>query len=61
MISPIYIIVFVCFDFYSFLLDTFFIYISNAIPKAPYTLPPPCSLTHPVQLPDAGFPLYWGI
>jgi hypothetical protein len=24
-----------------FLLDIFFIYISNAIPKLPYTLPPP--------------------
>jgi hypothetical protein len=29
-----------------FLLDIFFIYISNAIPKAPNTLPPPCSPTH---------------
>jgi hypothetical protein len=28
------------------LLDIFFIYISNAIPKVPYTLPPPCSPTH---------------
>jgi hypothetical protein len=32
------------------LLDIFFIYISNAILKVPYTLPPPCSPTHP--LPD---------
>jgi hypothetical protein len=32
---------------YMFLLDICFIYISNAIPKVPYTLPPPCSLTHP--------------
>jgi hypothetical protein len=29
--------------FFSFLLDIFFIYISNAIPKVPYTLPLPCS------------------
>jgi hypothetical protein len=29
-----------------FLLDIFFIYISNAIPKIPYTFPPPCSPTH---------------
>jgi hypothetical protein len=28
------------------LLDIFFIYISNAIPKVPYTLPPPCSHSH---------------
>jgi hypothetical protein len=32
--------------FIYFLLDIFFIYISNAIPKVPYTLPPPCSPTH---------------
>jgi hypothetical protein len=32
--------------FFNFLLDIFFIYISNAIPKAPYTLPP-----DPVVLP----------
>jgi hypothetical protein len=47
--------------FKAFLLDIFFIYISNAIPKAPYTLPPPCSPTHPLLLPDPGIPLYWGI
>jgi hypothetical protein len=29
------------FFFLIFLLDIFFIYISNAIPKVPYTLPPP--------------------
>jgi hypothetical protein len=33
-----------------FLLDIFFIYISNAIRKVPYTLPLPCSLTHPLPL-----------
>jgi hypothetical protein len=43
-----------------FLLDIFFIYISNAIPKVPYT-PPPCSPTHPLPLPGPGVPLYWGI
>jgi hypothetical protein len=33
-----------------FLLDIFFICISNAIPKAPYTLPLPCSPTHSLQV-----------
>jgi hypothetical protein len=47
--------------FFQFLLDIFFIYISNAIPKVPYTLPLPCSPTHPVLLPGLGIPLYWGI
>jgi hypothetical protein len=36
-----------------FLLDIFFIYISNVIPKVPYTLP--------LLLPGPGIPLYWGI
>jgi hypothetical protein len=49
------------FSFYLFLLDIFFIYISNAIPKVPYTLPPPCSPTHPLPLLGPGIPLYWGI
>jgi hypothetical protein len=40
------------------LLDIFFIYISNAIPKVPYTLPPHCSLTHPFPLLGPGVPLY---
>jgi hypothetical protein len=44
-----------------FLLDIFFIYISNAIPKVPYTLPLPCSPTHPLLLLGLGIPLYWGI
>jgi hypothetical protein len=44
-----------------FLLDIFFIYISNAIPKVPYTLPPLCSPTHPLPLLGPGIPLYWGI
>jgi hypothetical protein len=42
-------------------LDIFFIYISNAIPKFPYALPPPCSPTHPLPLLGPGIPLYWGI
>jgi hypothetical protein len=41
-----------------FLLDIFFIYISNAILKAPYTLPLPCSPTHPLPLLGPGVPLY---
>jgi hypothetical protein len=44
-----------------FLLDIFFIYISNAILKVPYTLPLPCSPTHPLPLLGPGIPLYWGI
>jgi hypothetical protein len=44
-----------------FLLDLFFIYISNAILKVPYTLPLPCSPSHPLQLPGPGIPLYGGI
>jgi hypothetical protein len=47
--------------FLFFLLDIFFIYISNAIPKVPYTLPLPCSPTHPLLLVGPGIPLYWGI
>jgi hypothetical protein len=43
-----------------FLLDIFFIYISNAIPKVPYTLPLLCSPTYPLLLPGPGIPLYWG-
>jgi hypothetical protein len=45
----------------NFLLDIFFIYISNAIPKVPYTLLPPCFPTHPLPLLGPGVPLYWGI
>jgi hypothetical protein len=44
-----------------FKLDIFFIYISNAIPKVPYTLPPPCSPTQPLLLLGPGIPLNWGI
>jgi hypothetical protein len=44
-----------------FLLDIFFIYISNAILKVPYTLYPPCCPTYPFQVLGPGIPLYWGI
>jgi hypothetical protein len=44
-----------------FLLDIFFIYISNAIPKVPYTLSPPCTLTYSLSLLGPGVVLYWGI
>jgi hypothetical protein len=40
----------IAFSFPTFLLDIFFIYISNAIPKVHYTLPPPCSPTHSLPL-----------
>jgi hypothetical protein len=43
------------------LLDIFFIYISNAIPKVAYTLPKTCSPTHPLPFLGPGVPLYWGI
>jgi hypothetical protein len=43
------------------LLDIFFIYISNAIPKVSCILLPPCSPTHPLLLLGPGIPLYWGI
>jgi hypothetical protein len=49
------------FSFSNFLLDIFFIYISNAILKVPYTLPLPCSPTHPLPLLGPGVPLYWVI
>jgi hypothetical protein len=51
-----------------FLLDIFFIYISNVIPfpgfpfKNPLSLPhSPCSPTHPLLLHGPGVPLYWGM
>jgi hypothetical protein len=47
--------------YYYILLDIFFIYISNAISKAPYTLPLPCSPIHPLLFPGPGIHLYWGI
>jgi hypothetical protein len=47
--------------FFKFLLDIFFIYISNTILKFPYTLPLLCSPTHPLPLFGPGVPLYWGI
>jgi hypothetical protein len=50
-----------CFFNFYFLLDIFFIYISNAIPKVPYTLPLPCSPTYPLPLLGPGIPLNWGI
>jgi hypothetical protein len=49
------------FFFFTFLLDIFFIYISNTILKIPYTLPLPCSPTQPLLLPGPAIPLYWGI
>jgi hypothetical protein len=38
------------FIFFSIFLGIFFIYISNAIPKVPYTLPTPCSPTHTLPI-----------
>jgi hypothetical protein len=51
----------ICSKHFLNLLDIFFIYISNAIPKVPYTLPPPCSPTHPLPLLGPGVPLFWCI
>jgi hypothetical protein len=45
----------------TFFLDILFIYISNAILKVPYTLPPLCSPTHPLPLLGPDIPLSWGI
>jgi hypothetical protein len=47
--------------YFQFLLDIFFIYISNGIPKVPYTLSPLSSPTHPLLRLGPGVPLYWGI
>jgi hypothetical protein len=44
-----------------FLLDISFIYISNDIPKVPYTLILPCSPNHSLPLLGCSVPLYWGI
>jgi hypothetical protein len=44
--------------FHTFLLDMFFLYISNVIPKVPYILPPALL---PNLLPGPGIPLHWGI
>jgi hypothetical protein len=44
-----------------FLLDIFFIYISNAILKVPISLHLPCSPTHPLPIPGPDISLYWGI
>jgi hypothetical protein len=46
---------------WNFLLDIFFICISNAISNTPYTFPLPCSPTHPLPLSGPGIPLYWDI
>jgi hypothetical protein len=47
--------------FSHFLLDIFFIYISNAILKVPYTHILPCSPTHPLPLLGPGVSLSWSI
>jgi hypothetical protein len=63
MNSPFYLFIylFIYLVIYLFLLDIFFIYISNAILQVPYTLPMPCSTTHPHPLLGPGIPMYWGI
>jgi hypothetical protein len=45
-------------SFSFFLLHIFFIYISNAISKAAYTLPLPCFPTHLLLLPGPVIALY---
>jgi hypothetical protein len=42
-----------------YLLDIFFIYISNAVSNVPYTLLLPCSSNHPLPLLGPGIPPYW--
>jgi hypothetical protein len=46
-------------SFLNFLLDIFFIYISNAILEFPYTLALPCTPTHRLSLLGPDIPLYW--
>jgi hypothetical protein len=45
---------------FHFLLGIFLIYISNAIPRVPHTLPQHSPI-HPLPLFGPGIPLYWGI
>jgi hypothetical protein len=47
--------------FFVFLLDIFFISISNDIMKVLYNLPLPYSSTHTLSLFGPGVPLYWDI
>ena len=47
--------------FSNFLLDIYFTYISNSIPKLPYTLPLPCSPILLLQILGPCVPLYWDI
>jgi hypothetical protein len=54
--------------FFYFLLDIYFIYISNVVPFPSFPsekslFPPtfPCSSTHPLHFPGSGIPLYRGI
>jgi hypothetical protein len=47
------------FPFLIFLLGIFLIYVSNAIPKVPHTLPHlPCSPTHPLPHFGPGLAIY---
>jgi hypothetical protein len=48
-------------DYFSFLLDIFFLYISNAIPRSPIPNPRPDPKHPPLLIPGPGIPLYWGI
>jgi hypothetical protein len=49
------------FFFVQFLLGIYFIYISNAIPKVPYTLPTPAPLPTHSHFLALVFPLYWDL
>jgi hypothetical protein len=60
MLSMNFLVIFY-YDLEIIFLDIFFIYISNAIPKEPYTLPLSYSPTHSLPLPSPGIALYWGI
>jgi hypothetical protein len=65
----VYLFIFTCMLIFSFLLDIFFIYISNVIPfpsfpsKIPLSPSPvsPCSSTHSLLLHCPGISLHWGI
>jgi hypothetical protein len=47
--------------FFQFFISYFLHLHFKCYPESPYTLPPPCSPTHPLSLLGPGVPLYWGI
>jgi hypothetical protein len=56
LMYDLFFFIFFCLFLKNILLGIFLLYISNAIPKVPHTLP-----THPLPLFGPGVPLYWSI